>query len=142
MTRTSRSATPRGDSFHARLFTTFVIVILASCNAVAGEAPRPAPSPAAAPQLEVLPILVPVAGSIRLEPVGRMPEVLPPVLRMADGSLHVDLSGIFFTNAIAMLGWDGQPVISCVEASPEAFQRWLTVTALTPTARGRARAKE
>jgi hypothetical protein len=146
MTRTSRSGTPRGDSFRARVFTTFVFLILASCNAVAGEAPRPASSPAAAPQLEILPaapamrvsidpetgrLIAPGPEDSRLEPLGRMPAFLPPVVHMPDGSLMMDLTGIYLTNAIVSIGWDGRPVLSCVE--PEMLDSmifpWLTLTA-------------
>lgn len=150
MTRTSRSATPRGDSIRARMFTAFAFLILASCNVMAGEAPRTASSPAA-PQLEILPfapamrvsidpetgrLLAPGPEASRLEPLGRMPENLPPVIHLPDGSLMVDLTGIYLTNAIASIGWDGRPALSCIEpAILESLVPWLPRTA--PPARAK-----
>ena len=148
MTRTSRSAAPRGDSFRARAFTTSVFLILASCNALAGEAPRSGASPAAAPQLEILPatsamrvsidpetgrLVVPGPEAARLEPLGRLPQVLPPVVHKQDASLMVDLTGIFLTNAIASIGWNGRPVLSCTEPEMlEAMVPWLTPLTAPP----------
>jgi len=155
MTRTSGSAMPCADSFPARVFTAFVFLILASCNAMAGEAPRPASSTVAAPQLEILPaaaamriaidpetgrLVAPGPEALRLEPLGSMPGFQPPVVRMADGSLMLDLTGIYLTNAIASIGWDGRPVLSCVEpAALESLIPWLTPLTAPPV---RAKAKE
>jgi hypothetical protein len=153
MTRTSRSGTPRGDSIRARMFTTFAFLILASCNVMAGEPPRAASSPSAAPQLEILPfapamrvsidpetgrLIAPGPEASRLEPLGRMPENLPPVIHLPDGSLMVDLTGIYLTNAIASIGWDGRPALSCIEpAVLESLGLWLPLTA--PPARAKVR---
>ena len=156
MTRTSRSATPRGDSIRARVFTTFVFLTLASCNAMAGEAPRPVSSPDQ-PNVEVMPatasmrvtidpvtgrITVPGADAPGLQPLwsmSRLPSPPLPVVRLDDGSLMVDLTGIFLTNAVASIGWDGKPTLGCAEfgVDPQDYVRWLPLTAIPARAKVR-----
>jgi len=153
MTRTSRSATPRGDSFRARVLTTFVFLILASCNAMAGEAPRPAtanpPTVAEAPATAAMRVAIdpvtgrftmPAADATGLPPlwsIGRLPSTPLPVVRLEDGSLMVDLTGIFLTNAVASIGWDGKPTLGCAEfgVDPQEYARWLTLTAVPARAK-------
>ena len=157
MTRTSRSATPRGDSFRARAFTTFVVFIVASCNAMAGEAPRPASSPdqpnvdgtpaTASMRVAIEPgtgrITVPGADATGLPPLwsmSRLPSAPLPVVRLEDGSLMIDLAGIFLTNAVASIGWDGKPSLGCAEfgVDPQETMRWLVL----PAAPARAKVRE
>ena len=114
---------------------------------MAGEAPRPAS--ANPPTVEVAPataamrvaidpatgqITVPGADATGLQPLwslSRLPSAPLPVVRLANGSLMIDLTGIFLTNAVASIGWDGKPTLGCAEfgVDPEEYVRWLTLTA-------------
>ena len=151
MTRTSRSAALRPTSLHAGVFTTLFVLALAFCNAAAGDAPQPAPAPAAAPSPSVrveataptLRVAIdPVSGALTMpEPesgvfaplwsLRRVPSGPLPVVRLADGSLMVDLTDIYLTNAVASIGLDGRPVLGCSEfgVDPIGYARWLTLTA-------------
>jgi hypothetical protein len=148
MTRTATSASPRPTSLHTGVLTTLVFLVLAFCTAQAGEASRPATT-ADQPSVEVMPttaamrvaidpvtgqITVPGKDAIGFQPLwsmGQLPSAPLPVVRLADGSLMVDLRGIFLTNAVASIGWDGHPTVGCAEfgVDPVEYARWLTLTA-------------
>jgi len=135
------------------VFTTFVFLVLASCNAMAGEAPRPAS--ADQPNVEWVPttaamrvaidpvsgrITMPGADATGLPPLwsmSRLPSAPLPVVRLEDGSLMVDLTGIFLTNVVAAIGWDGKPTLGCAEfgVDPQEYVRWLTLTAVPARAK-------
>jgi hypothetical protein len=128
--------------------TTLVLVVLAFCTAQAGEAPRPATTPDP-PSVEMAPTTAsmrvaidPVTGQITMpgedgigfQPLWSMslvPSAPLPVVRLADGSLMVDLRGIFLTSAVASIGWNGRPTLGCAEfgVDPAEYARWLTLTA-------------
>lgn len=145
MTRTSRSVSLRPTSLHAGVFTTLALLILAFCNAAAGEVRQAAP---AAPSVEdvTMPALRvgvdPVSGALvspgpesgGLAPLwsaSRLPSGPLPVVRLDDGSLMIDLRGIFLTNAVASIGWNGRPTLGCADfgVDPAQYARWLTLTA-------------
>jgi len=151
MTRTPRSATPRRTSPYAGVLTTFALLVLAFCNAQAGDdARRPSPAAPNPPSVEVVPpaaaamrvaidpetghITVPRPEDSGLQPLwsmSRLPGAPLPMVRLEDGSWMVDLTGIFLTSAVASIGWDGRPTIGCAEfgVDPEEYLRWLTLTA-------------
>jgi len=156
MTRTSRSASPRRSSSRAGVLTTLALLVLASCNASAGEPHKPAAPAAPAPSLEVTgpaaamrvtldpatgQIVVPTPGAT-LEPMWsglRLPSGPLPVVHLADGSLMIDLKGIYLTNVVGAIGWDGHPTMSCVDfgVDPVEYARWLTLIA--PPARAKVK---
>jgi hypothetical protein len=85
---------------------------------------------------------VPQPGAAGLAPLwslARMPAVMPAVVQLVDGSLMVDLSGIFLTSAVASIGWDGHPTLGCVDfgVDPEEYLRSLSL--VTPPARAKVR---
>lgn len=157
MTRTSRSATVRPTSPLAGLLTILVLLGLAFCNAGAGDAPRPSSSAASPPSVEMMApsaamrvaidpetghITVPgpdASGLMPLWSMNRLPNAPLPVTHLADGSLMIDLTGIFLTHAVASIGWHGRPALGCADfgVDPEEYARWLTLTA--PPARAKAK---
>jgi hypothetical protein len=87
-------------------------------------------------------IVVPTPGAPTLEPMWsdlRLPSAPLPVVHLADGSLMIDLKGIYLTNVVGAIGWDGHPTMSCLDfgVDPVEYARWLTLIA--PPARAKAK---
>lgn len=155
MTRNPKSEPLRSTSLPAGVFAALAFLALAFCNATAADAPRLAADPSQ-PSIEVIApapamrvsidpatgrLSMPAPDVTALQPlwsVGRLPNAPLPVVHLADGSMMVDLEGIFLTNAVASIGWDGHPTIGCAEFGVDLaeYARMLSLTARPARARG------
>jgi hypothetical protein len=86
--------------------------------------------------------VVPGPDVLELDPLWaahRLPQAPLPVIRLEDGSLMMDLRGIFLTHAVATLGWDGRPTLGCFDTAVrhEDIAPWHTLLARPARAKGR-----
>jgi hypothetical protein len=115
-----------------------VLAVLATCTLRAGAAPdsRTPEAPSNAADVATPDLGIPGFGAMTVErdpitgalsPIGSLKarEMLPlwaaamrpsldrPAVTLADGSLMVDLTGIYLDYAVAQAGWDGRPRVAC-----------------------------
>lgn len=115
---------------------TALLLAFALCNRPAGASPAPAPDIAPTPASAAMRIeRDPVTGTIT--PAGpsadRMllplwSQTMRPALdrltpeALPDGSLRLDLTGIYLDFATAQLGWDGRATVDCDVWTPDVLR--------------------